>query len=239
MVITDPAATVRSPGSSRRNLILASAGLLAAASPRRSHAQPVVTTDTPQAALDLLVQGNARYVANQLRERDFSAGRAARSQGQSPFAAILGCADSRVAPELVFDQGPGSLFVNRIAGNFVTPDGLASLEYAAAFLGIKLIMVLGHSNCGAVSAAITALQKGNTLPGHIADLVRAMKPAILPVMQQQDDPDLKNQAVAANVRYNVQRLHRAHPILSEMVTEKKLQVVGGVYDLASGKVTLV
>jgi len=129
------------------------------------------------------MEGNARYVSGQLTERDFSAGRVARTQGQKPFAAILGCADSRVAPELAFDQGPGELFVVRVAGNFVTPDGLGSLEYGAAVLGTKVIMVLGHTSCGAIGATIGALQNGNTLPGHIAGLVTAMKPGIEAVVK--------------------------------------------------------
>ena len=180
----------------------------------------------------------SRYVANQSRVRDFSPGRASRTQGQAPFAAILGCADSRVAPELAFDQGPGDLFVVRVAGNFVTPDGLASLEFGAAVLRTKLIMVLGHNNCGAVSTTITALQKGNTLPGHIADLVRAMKPGIEPVLKQSGD-DLQQRAVIANVRYNAQRLQYAKPILAEMIAKNEVRVIGAVYDLATGRVTLV
>lgn len=100
------------------------------------------------------MDGNARYAANTLNERDFSSDRAARVQGQYPIAQILSCADSRVSPELAFDQGPGDLFVMRVAGNIVTPDLLASLEYGAQFLGAPLIMVLGHSGCGAVDAAI-------------------------------------------------------------------------------------
>jgi carbonic anhydrase len=222
----------------RRRVLLAGAGLLAAAPfAGMAQARPAAAASTPDAALNLLIEGNARYVANQPRERDFSAGRASRAQGQAPFAAILGCADSRVAPELVFDQGPGDLFVVRVAGNFVTPDGLASLEFGAAVLGTKLIMVLGHSNCGAVNATVTALQKGNTLPGHIADLVRAMKPGIEPVVKQSGD-DLEQRAVNANVRYNVQRLQHAKPILAEMVAKNEVRVVGGVHDLATGKVTL-
>jgi carbonic anhydrase len=177
-------------------------------------------------------------VSNQLRERDFSAGRAARAQGQAPFAAVLGCADSRVAPELAFDQGPGDLFVVRVAGNFMTPDGLGSLEYGAAVLGTKLIMVLGHTSCGAVDATVAALQKGNDLPGHIADLVRAMKPGIEPALKQPGD-DLRQRAVVANVRANVQRLQEAKPILADMVKAGKLRVVGAVYDLPTGKVALV
>jgi carbonic anhydrase len=226
-------------GISRRKFFQAGVGVVAAASlPTLASAQPAAAADTPDAALNLLMEGNARYVANQMRERDFSAGRVSRTQGQAPFAAILGCADSRVAPELAFDQGPGDLFIVRVAGNFVTPDGLGSLEYGAAVLGTKVIMVLGHSNCGAVNATVGALQKGNTLPGHIADLVRAMKPGIEPVLKQPGQ-DLPERAVIANVKQNVQRLQKAKPILAEMVAKGKVRVVGAVYDLATGKVALV
>ena len=217
------------------------AGLAAAAAAPLAgvaQAQPTRAAETPDAALKLLIDGNARYVSNQLNERDFSAGRAARSRGQAPFAAILGCADSRVAPELAFDQPPGDLFVVRVAGNFVTTEGLGSLEFGAAVLGTKVIMVLGHTSCGAVNATVDALQKGNNLPGHIADLVRAMKPGIEPALKQPGD-DLYQRAGVANVRYNVQRLLEAKPILADMVAAKKLSVVGGVYELATGKVTLV
>ena len=203
-----------------------------------AEAQPVVAANTPDAALNLLVAGNARYVANQPQQRDFSAGRASLAMGQAPFAAILGCADSRVAPELAFDQNPGDLFVVRVAGNFMTPDGLGSLEYGAAVLGTKLIMVLGHSSCGAVNATVAALQKGNTLPGHIASLVRAMKPGIEPTLKKPGS-DLEQRAVVANVRYNVEKLKTAKPILAGMIAKNQLRVVGGVYDLATGKVTLV
>ncbi len=226
-------------GLGRRRMMLSGAGLLASAAlagPAR--AKPVSAADNPDAALNLLLEGNARYVANQPRERDFSAGRAGREQGQAPFAAILSCADSRVAPELAFDQGPGDLFVVRVAGNFVSPDSLASLEYGAAVLGTKLILVLGHSSCGAVNATVGALQNGNRLPGHIADLVRAMKPGIAPVLTKPGE-DLEQRAVVANVRYQVQRLQHAKPILEEMNAQKKLRVIGAVYQLATGKVELV
>jgi carbonic anhydrase len=189
--------------------------------------------NTPEAALNLLIEGKARYVADAPRERDFSAGRAL---GQAPFAAILGCADSRVAPELAFDQGPGDLFVVRVAGNFVTDEGLSTLEYGA-MLGIRLILVLGHSGCGAVSATISALQDDNTLPGLIDDLVRTMKPGIEPVLSQSGDLELS--AVKANVRHNLERLRHAAPILADSVDKDELRVVGGVYDLATGKVDLV
>jgi len=227
------------PDLSRRHLMMAGVGLAASVSLIGvAQAQPTRATATPDAALKLLVDGNARYVANQPNERDFSAGRVSRAAGQAPFAAILGCADSRVAPELAFDQMPGDLFVVRVAGNFVTPDGLGSLEFGAAVLGTKVIMVLGHNSCGAVNATVGALQKHNDLPGHIADLVSAMKPGVEPALKQSGG-DLEQRAVIANVRYNVQRLQEAKPILADMVAKGQLRVVGGVYDLASGKVTLV
>src|SRR3954465_1487364 len=226
-------------GPSRRSLLLGSAAL--ATCPlvgRVARAQPVSAADTPDAALKLLTEGNERYVTNLARERDFSAGRASRALGQAPFAAILGCADSRISPELAFDQGPGDLFVVRVAGNFVTTEGLASLEFGAAVLGTKLIMVLGHSSCGAVNATVAALQKGNDLPWHIADLVSAMKPGIAPVLEQ-PGAELEQRAVVSNVRYNVERLQHATPILADLVAKKRLRIVGGVYDLATGKVALV
>jgi carbonic anhydrase len=226
-------------GLSRRLFVHAGAAALAAAPLiSTAHAQPARSAGTPDEAIALLLEGNARYVSNQLRERDYSAGRAARAKGQAPFAAILGCADSRVAPELAFDQEPGELFVVRVAGNFVTPDGLGSLEFGAAVLGTKAILVLGHNSCGAINSTITALQKGNAFPGHIADLVTAMKPGIEPVLKETGG-DLAQRAVIANVRYNVQRLQGATPILSDLVAKGKLKVIGGVYDLATGKVTVV
>jgi len=220
-------------------MLAAGVGLLdSAAFVGPARAQPVSAAGTPDEALQLLVDGNARYVANQPTERDFTSGRAARAAGQAPFAAILGCADSRIAPELAFDRGPGDLFVVRVAGNFVTTDGLASLEYGAAVLGTKLIMVLGHTSCGAINATIKALQTRNDLPGHIADLARALKPGIEAEVRRQGD-DLAYRAVVANVRHNVRRLHDAKPILAEMVAKRRLRVVGAVYDLPTGKVNLV
>lgn len=195
-------------------------------------------TLTPDEALNLLIEGNARYVAGEQRERDFSVGRSCRATGQAPFAAILGCADSRVAPELAFDQGPGDLFVVRVAGNFVTDEGLGSLEYGAAVLGTKVILVLGHSGCGAVNATLTALEQGNDLPGHIAELVHALAPGIEPVLKAHEG-DLAANAVIANVRHNVERLRVAEPILAGMVARHELRVIGAVYDLATGKVNFV
>jgi carbonic anhydrase len=226
-------------GMSRRLVLGAGAAALATAPlVGTAQAQPARAVETPDAAVTRLLEGNARYVAGKMNERDFSSGRAARAQGQAPFAAVLGCADSRVAPELAFDQGPGELFVVRVAGNFMTPDGLGSLEFGVAVLGAKAIMVLGHTSCGAVNGTVDALKKGNDLPGHIGDLVRAMKPGIEPVLTQPGG-DLVQRAAIANVRYNVDRLEKAGPILTEMLDKKELRVVGAVYDLSTGKISLV
>ena len=130
------------------------------------------------------------------------------------------------------------MFVVRVAGNFVTPDGLGSLEYGVAVLGVKVIMVLGHTSCGAIGATIGALQKGNTLPGHIAGLVSAMKPALETVVKT-PGPDMEQRAVVANVQANVLRLQTEKPILGDMVAAGKLRVVGAYYDLATGKVVPV
>jgi carbonic anhydrase len=189
-------------------------------------------------ALKRLVEGNARYVAGQLNERDFSAGRAARAASQAPFASIVSCADSRIAPELAFDQGPGQLFVTRVAGNFVNEDSLASLEFGAQVLGSQLILVLGHTSCGAISATIDVVKNQTQLPGHLPALIEAIRPAVL-VAQKEKPEDMLAAATIANVRLNVEKLKKAGPILSQRVAEKKLVVVGGVYDLATGKVNLV
>jgi carbonic anhydrase len=128
--------------------------------------------------------------------------------------------------------------VVRVAGNFVTNEGPGSLEFGSAVLGTKLILVLGHSGCGAVKATVEALQKGNHLPGHIAALVTSMKPGIEPALKK-GGPDLIEQATIANVRYTVERLEKESSILAGLIAEKQLRVVGGVYDLATGKVSLV
>lgn len=223
----------------RRGVFIAGAALLATAGNSRAKAQGSATPATPAAALQALMEGNARYAAGQPRERDFSARRAALARGQAPFAAVLGCADSRVAPELAFDQNPGDLFVVRVAGNFVTPEGLGSLEYGAAVLGTKLILVLGHTNCGAVNATVDTLRQGsNSLPGSIARLVTAMKPGIEPVMAQPGD-DLTRRALEANVRHSVRVLEASTPILADLIARGALAVKGGIYDLQTGRVELL
>lgn len=209
-----------------------------AADPPKPGAAPPPNAIPPADALKRLLEGNARYVANAPNERDFSAGRAARVQAQYPFAAILSCADSRVAPELAFDEGPGELFVVRVAGNFVNPDLLASLEYGVQFLGVPFIFVLGHSNCGAIDAAIKVLKTKTVLPGHLPDLVTALKPAVI-FAEKAKSGDLLDNAIAENVRRQVARLKSSPPVISKAYTAKKIDIAGGVYDLATGKIALV
>jgi len=188
-------------------------------------------------ALDKLMAGNARYVSGETRERKFSATRAALAMKQKPFAIILACADSRVAPELLFDQSRGDLFVVRVAGNFVNVDGLASIEYGVKFLGSSLIMVLGHSACGAVDAAIQTLKDNAQLPGHLPQLVAMITPAVEAAKKQSGN--LLDNAIKENVRLNVEKTRDSEPIVSEYVRQRGVKVVGGVYDLETGKVGLM
>lgn len=192
----------------------------------------------PDEVLKRLMDGNARYAANSMNNKDFSADRAARAAAQYPIAGIVSCADSRVAPELAFDQGPGELFVIRLAGNFVNDDGLASLEYGAKFLGIPLIMVLGHSNCGAVAATIKVVKENAELPGHLPALVKSIKPAVA-MAEKNNKADSLDAVIADNVRYNVQKLKDSKPIIADLVAKNKLKIVGGVYDIGTGKVTVL
>jgi carbonic anhydrase len=189
-------------------------------------------------ALKRLMKGNARYVAKKASCRDFSVGRAARTKSQYPIAAVLSCSDSRVAPEFAFDQGPGDIFVVRVAGNFVHDDGLASLEYAVKYLGVPLIVVLGHSNCGAVSAAIKVVEDGAELPGHLPELVQSIKPAI-EAAKAKSPKDLLETAIIENVALNVKLLETAPPLLASFAQSGQVKVVGGVYNLANGKIGLL
>jgi carbonic anhydrase len=229
----------------RRNLLLAGASsiTLAGWSGRDALAAEPASGSAPNSippdeALGRLMQGNARYAANTPSNKDYSAGRVARVTAQYPIAAIVGCSDSRVAPELAFDQGPGDLFVVRVAGNFVNDDSLASLEYGVEYLGVPLIMVLGHTNCGAVTATVKVIQEGVHLPGHLPELVRAIKPAVH-MAGLDHGADLVARATIENVRLNTNRLMISKPLIGRYVKSAKVKVVGGIYDLATGKIELI
>jgi carbonic anhydrase len=228
----------------RRHFLKTAAGMTAslALAPRAFAAPPKAPPKqenvvSPDAALKRLLDGNARYIAGTTQRYDFRSERAALSGGQNPFAAILSCADSRIAPEFCFDTARGDVFVCRVAGNFATDEITASLEYAVQVLNTPLIMVLGHEACGAVDATIKSIKDGTTLPGHLPSLVHALTPAVEAVQGQPGD--LLANAIARNVAMNVDRLKSSTPILQSFVNNDKLHVVGGVYALKTGKVTLV
>ncbi|MGB9273603.1 MAG: carbonic anhydrase [Terrimicrobiaceae bacterium] len=192
---------------------------------------------TPEAALQRLLDGNERYIEGRMKRHDFLAERPALALGQNPFAGILGCADSRVGPEYAFDTGRGDLFVCRVAGNFADANSIASFEYAVAVLGTPLILVLGHTKCGAVDATVKAVKDGKEFSGHIPSLIKALRPA---VKTAQDQPgDLLDNSIRQNVILNVKKLKAAEPILSKAVQQGKLKVAGGIYSLETGRVTLV
>lgn len=194
---------------------------------------------TPDAALERLMAGNARYVSGNTQPVDFAKTRASLAGGQNPYASLVSCADSRIGPEYAFDEGRGDLFVTRVAGNFVNTDILASLEYGAAVLGSSLIMVLGHTSCGAIGATVKAVKENASFPGHINALTTALAPAVRALPANTKPEDLVLAATIENVKQNVQMLQQATPILSELVVQAKLKVVGGLYHLDTGKVELV
>jgi carbonic anhydrase len=211
------------------------AGPARAAEPASAAARNAIA---PAAALDELMQGNARYVAGESICKDYSVGRDLRADAQFPIAAILSCADSRVSPELLFDQGPGDIFVVRLAGNFLDDDGFASLEYAVKFLGAPLVMILGHTNCGAVAAAVKVVMERAELPGHLPELIKSIEPAVI-AAHGRHPSDLVAASIEENVRLNVKRAIEDTPILADALAEKKIAISGGIYDIATGKVGLI
>ncbi|PSB16548.1 carbonic anhydrase [Phormidesmis priestleyi ULC007] len=192
--------------------------------------QPV----SPDAALKLLIEGNQRFVDGKGQHPHQSRLRLQEtSVAQYPFASVLGCADSRVPAEIVFDQGLGDLFVVRVAGNVASQTAIGSLEFASAVLGSQLIVVLGHARCGAVAAAV----KGDPLPGRIGVFVEEIKPAVERVRSKSGD--LGQNSITANVQYQVEKLAESSTILAGLIKQGKLRIVGGQYDLATGKMSLV
>jgi carbonic anhydrase len=189
------------------------------------------STLTPDAALQEMMDGNQRFVSGQLRSlnEDLSILKANTAEKQEPFAAVLSCADSRVPVEFVFDQSIGHLFVVRVAGNVTSPEIIASLEYGVAVLGTKVIMVLGHGNCGAVKATI----EGKEVPGQISALYAPIRPAV-----NAAGPDL-SAAIDANAKIHAALLSQASPIIAEAIKAGTLKVVAARYEIASGVVSLL
>ncbi|TAK32079.1 MAG: carbonic anhydrase [Chloroflexota bacterium] len=192
---------------------------------------PVANADE---ALQRLIEGNQRYVANKaIRPNQTESRRVEVAKGQYPFASILGCADSRVPSEIIFDRGLGDLFIIRTAGQVLDDAVMGSIEFGAKVLGIPLILVLGHERCGAVDATIGALQKHAEVEGSIGALVEGIKPAVEKAKEQPGD--LLDNAVRANVELGVVNLKKS-PVLAKLLRENKLKIVGGHYDLDTGAV---
>lgn len=189
-------------------------------------------------ALRLLKQGNADYVAGKIPAPNAGTARRGEiAQKQTPFCAVLGCADSRVPPELLFNRGLGDLFVLRVAGNTLDPETLGSLEYGVGHLGIPLILVLGHERCGAVKAAVEVAEKGTELPGSLNAIVDPIIPAVLKAKRQPGD--LLDNAVKQNVRDVIARLRNSEAEITEPLASGKLKIAGGVYDLDTGAVEFI
>ena len=226
---------------SRRNSLKFVAGaigtgiLAARAGAELAAPEPVIAQNniTPDAALQLLIDGNKRFVEKKRLYPNQDWMRiTAVAQSQAPFACILGCADSRVPAEIIFDRGFGDIFVDRVAGNVATPEEIGSQEFGTLELGAKVILVLGHERCGAVKAAI----QGGALPGDIGSLTKAIRPAVESTKNQPGDR-VEN-AVKANVRLQANRL-KASPVIDRLIQQGKLKVVGGYYDLDTGAVTIL
>jgi carbonic anhydrase len=190
-----------------------------------------------------LLEGNERFVQGRLlNERRGDVRRAKIAEGQEPFAIILGCSDSRVPPEVLFDQGLGELFVVRVAGNTASdPVVVGSIEYAAEHLGSVLLMVLGHERCGAVEGAVQVVTEGAREPGSIGEMIAPVVPAVEEVSRSAPDlpqEELVSRSVRANVKRNVEELESGE-LLGHLIEEDELKVVGAEYDLETGEVKLV
>jgi carbonic anhydrase len=187
----------------------------------------------PDAALKMLKDGNTRYATSAVRPRHYRAERPALTKGQKPYAIVLSCADSRVPPEIVFDESLGRLFVIRVAGNVAGPDEIASIEYAAEHVGTRLLLVLGHASCGGVAAAMSP--EDPTV--NLATLLKDIRPAVDAAKAKgADAAHLSAEAVKENVRLQLKNVTARSELLKKLVDEGKFGTAGGVYDLASGKV---
>jgi carbonic anhydrase len=239
--VQNPLLSASTPRS-RRNFLCTSAAAIAgvvasgiasesAQSLLHPHAVLAQTTLTPDAALKELMDGNRRFAAGKMtaHEQNLNILMQHLEEKQEPYAAVLSCADSRVPVEIVFDQTIGDLFVTRVAGNIITPEIIGSLEYGVAVLGTKVILILGHSNCGAVKAAVA----GKSVPGQISSLYPHLQPAV-----DQAGHDYKA-VTKANAKIQAKLLSQSSTVVAEKIKEGQLKVVAGYYDIGSGVVTLL
>lgn len=191
-------------------------------------------------ALNLLREGNKRFIAHELIHRDFEVQRRETAEGQFPYAVILGCIDSRLPTEIIFDQGIGDVFNVRIAGNVLSENVLGSLEYACKVAGAKLILVLGHTSCGAVKGACDHVEMGN-----LTGLLKRIEPAIdlvktpVGVTRNSSNTDFVNRVARENVKQSMEGIRQESPILNEMISQEKIGLYGAMYDVQSGKVEFI
>ncbi len=188
---------------------------------------------TPQTAHKILVNGNQRFIENLKANRNLQQQVLETSTGQYPFAIVLSCIDSRVPAELVFDQGIGDIFSARVAGNIVNEDMLGSMEYACKVAGSKIIVVMGHSKCGAVTSACKHVELGN-----ITSLLNKIQPAVSAIIKESEEATLEQIELVSheNVRLTIERVRNESPILNEMEKNQEIEIVGAMYDVASGEV---
>jgi carbonic anhydrase len=191
---------------------------------------------TPEKALTLLKEGNQRFIEGRKADRKLMDQMVRTSEGQFPFAVVLGCVDSRVPPELIFDLGIGDIFSIRIAGNFVNEDILGSMEFATKVVGSKYILVLGHTSCGAIQGAHDEVELG-----HLTGLLEKLKPAVKAVKKsagQATKVDV-DQIAEENVRMTIEQIKQQSPILKQMLDNGEIGISGAMYDVATGKVTFL
>jgi carbonic anhydrase len=205
----------------------------------KAHTRETQATMTPQKSLDYLKEGNQRFQNNLKANRNLLEQVNDTSDGQFPFATILSCIDSRVSAELVFDQGLGDIFSVRIAGNFVNEDILGSMEFACKLAGTKLIVVLGHTSCGAVKGACDDAKMGN-----LTKLIEKITPAVNAVAEPKDlslrnssNLEFVDTVAEKNVQLTIDRIHKESPILSEMEKNGEILIIGAMYDINNGEVT--
>jgi carbonic anhydrase len=177
--------------------------------------------------------GNDRYLSGNLKSKDFTSERSEQAAGQHPYAIVVTCSDSRVSPEILFDESLGRLFVIRVAGNVIDPVVMGSIEYAVEHLHSETVLILGHSSCGAVSAALA----GGTVPENIGAIIQRIQPAVDAAKKKSSDADeVKKASVSENIALQMTSLTRGSEIVREAVKEGKLTVAGGLYDITTGKV---
>jgi len=207
----------------------------------KAHTKETQAAITPDSAIGILKEGNERFVANKKADRDLLEQVGDTASGQYPFATILSCIDSRVSAELIFDQGVGDIFSARVAGNIVNEDLLGSIEFACKLAGTKVVVVLGHTACGAVKGACDDAKLGN-----LTTLLHKIKPAVTAVAEPSDaslrnsgNIDFVNAVARKNVKMTIENTRSLSPVLKEMEDNGEIKIVGAMYDIKDGSVTFM